>query len=62
MLKPLIIVPAAGACGGLFYHLMDFLRRKGGWKKIAANLLSLVVFVVGLWLGAVLGLDGTLWH
>lgn len=62
MIRPLIIVPLAGACGGVFYHLMDTLRSKGGWKKIAANVLSVVVFIIGLWLGTVLGLNGTMWN
>lgn len=61
MVRPLIIVPFAGAMGGLFYHLMDFLRYQGGWKKVIANILSLLVYIIGLWLGTILGLDGTWW-
>jgi hypothetical protein len=62
MIRPLIIVPLAGACGGMFYHLMDTFRYQGGWKKIAANVLSIVVFIIGLWVGTVLGLNGTMWN
>jgi hypothetical protein len=62
MIRPLIIVPLAGAMGGLFYHLMDYLRRWGTWQKVVANILSLLVYIVGFWLGTVLGLAGTLWH
>ena len=61
MIRPLIIVPFAGAMGGVFYHLVDRLRYQGGWKKVLANLASLIVYIVGLWLGTVLGLDGTMW-
>jgi len=61
MLRPLIIVPLAGAAGGVFYHLMDGLRYQGGWKKVFANVLSLLVYIIGLWLGTILGLDGTMW-
>jgi hypothetical protein len=61
MLRPLIIVPFAGAMGGLFYHLMHSLRAQGGWKRVLAHVLSLLVYVVGLWMGTVLGLDGTMW-
>ena len=32
-----------------------------GLNKVLVIVLSLFVYVVGLWLGAVLGLDGTLW-
>jgi hypothetical protein len=61
MIRPLIIVPLAGAMGGVFYYFMDHLRYQGGWRKILANILSLVVYIIGLWLGTVLGLDGTMW-
>jgi len=62
MIRPLIIVPFAGAMAGVFYYCMDNLRYQGGWKKIVANIISLLVFIIGLWLGTVLGLDGTLWN
>ncbi|TDQ08181.1 potassium transporter KefB [Pedobacter metabolipauper] len=61
MIRPLIIVTLAGAMGALFYHLMDPLRNMGGWRKISVNILCLIVYVIALWLGTVLGLDGTLW-
>lgn len=61
MLRPLIVVPLAGAAGGGFYYFMDHLRYQGGWRKVLAILLCLVVYVIGLWLGTVLGLDGTWW-
>lgn len=62
MIKPLIIVPLAGAIGGIFYYVMDHLRYNGGWKLILANILSLIAYSIGLWLGIVLGLDGTFWN
>ncbi|MDX2003425.1 MAG: hypothetical protein SFW35_13400 [Chitinophagales bacterium] len=61
-IRPLIVLPYAGAMGGVFYHLMDFMRQAGGWRKVLANILSLLVLLVGLWLGSVLGLVGTYWH
>lgn len=60
-LRPLIIVPLAGAAGGLFYHLMDVLRKQGIWQKVLANVLSVIVYIIGLWMGTVLGLVGTMW-
>jgi len=62
MVKPLIIVPVAGAMGAAFYFFMDHLRNEGGWRKILANVLSLIVYLIALWLGTVLGLNGTLWN
>lgn len=62
MVKPLIIVPLAGAMGGLFFYLMQPFRYKGGWQKIVATIICLIVYIIGLWLGTVLGLNGTLWN
>ncbi|RZM30447.1 MAG: potassium transporter KefB [Pedobacter sp.] len=61
-IRALITVPYAGAMGGLFYYLMDHLRKQAGWKKIVANILSVFVFIIGLWMGTVLGLAGTMWN
>ena len=60
MIRPLLITPLAGATGGAFYSFMNY-QRSRGFNKILAILLSLVVFIIGLWLGVVLGLDGTMW-
>ena len=62
MIRPLIIVPLAGAMGGVFYYIMDRLLYHGGWKLVLANILSLIVYIIGLWLGTVLGLAGTFWN
>ncbi|SHG91980.1 hypothetical protein SAMN05443549_108128 [Flavobacterium fluvii] len=62
MVKPLIMVPLAGATGGVFFYYLDNLRYKGGWRKVVANLLSLVIYIIGLWMGTVLGLNGTMWN
>lgn len=61
MIKPLLMVPAAGALGGVFYYKMDHLRCQGGWREALAYILSLIVFIIVLWLGTVLGLNGTMW-
>ena len=61
MIKPLLMVPAAGALGGLFFYNMDHLRYQGGWREAFSYILSLLVFLVVLWLGVVLGLNGTMW-
>ncbi len=61
MIKPLLIVPLAGAAGGLFYYLVDHRLHQGGWRKVLAILLGLIGYIISLWLGIVLGLDGTWW-
>ncbi|RYU92492.1 potassium transporter KefB [Mucilaginibacter terrigena] len=62
MVRPLLVVPFAGAVGGAFHYYVNLLTGNGGWKKVLANVISFVVFVIGLWMGIVLGLVGTLWH
>lgn len=62
MVKPLLVVPIAGAMGGVFYYFMDFMRNQGLWIKILANVISMFAYLVAIWLGSVLGLDGTLWN
>jgi len=60
MIRPLIVTPLAGAMGGAFYALMDY-QSSRGFNRTLAILLSIVVYFVGLWLGTVLGLAGTMW-
>ncbi len=62
MVRPLIIVPLAGAMGGLCNYFIFHFHGLFGVNKIIAALVSTLVFVIGLWLGIVLGLAGTLWH
>jgi uncharacterized membrane protein len=40
MLFPFIIACIAGAVGGSAFVLTDSLRRKGGWRRTLANVLS----------------------
>ena len=61
MIKPLIITPLAGAMGGLFFYFMNYISSRGGINKTLAIILSIIVFIIGLWLGIVLGLNGTMW-
>lgn len=60
-MRPLILTPLAGAFGGgLFYFANKQLQRLG-LNKVVALILCAVGYIVVLWLGIVLGLDGTLW-
>jgi hypothetical protein len=62
MLRPLVIVPLAGAMGGLCFYIIDIMRHRYGWNKWLAYFASLLIFIVGLFMGIVLGLDGTFWN
>lgn len=61
MIRPLIIVPFAGAMGGLCNYVLVHFHDRIGVNKPIALVVSVLVFMIGLWLGIVLGLDGTLW-
>lgn len=61
MIRPLIVTPLAGAIGGAVYHFLDHLRAGGKISRNVAVVLSLVIYLVGLWMGIVLGLAGTMW-
>jgi hypothetical protein len=60
IVRPLIITPLAGAVGGACFYFITR-RYPSGAKKVAAVGLALLVYLIGLWMGMVLGLDGTLW-
>lgn len=62
MIRPLVFVPLAGAGGGLMFH---FVRNFGPVKRrlrVLSLLLGVLVYIFALWMGIVIGLDGTLWN
>ena len=61
MLRPMAITPIATAFGSLAFFSLNIFRPKERWKKMAVLLLSTLVFMITLWTGIILGLDGTLW-
>jgi hypothetical protein len=61
MIRPLILVPFAGAMGGLCNYYIVHYRWVVGVPKGLALVISALVFLVGIWMGIVLGLDGTMW-
>ena len=61
MIKPLVIVPLSGAMGGAFFHFMGMMSGRG-LNKTVSILLGIIIYTIGLWLGSVLGLNGTLWN
>lgn len=61
-IRPLVIVPLATAGGGLFVYFMTSLFNNNTWTRILAIIVGIVGFIISLWMGTVLGLDGTLWN
>ena len=61
-IRPLIITPLAGATGGAIFYLLNYLSARNGFSKALAITLGVIIYIIGLWMGIVLGLDGTLWN
>lgn len=60
--RPLIITPLATAAGAAAVYLFNLVMPKTGWLKIVTIILSVIGFLISLWLGIIVGLDGTLWN
>lgn len=60
MIKPLIMTPLFGAISAAFGYLVNekMARR---FPKILGNFVAILIYIIGLWLGIVLGLNGTMW-
>ncbi len=62
MVRPLILVPLAGAGGGAVFHACRILIQGNALKNGLALLVGVLAYIVTLWMGIVIGLDGTLWN
>ena len=62
MIRPLIITPLAGAMAGLCGYLIISFHELAGLNRTMATIIRLLVLIIGLFLGLVLGMDGTLWN
>lgn len=60
-IKPLLLTPFLGAVIGLCYDATEPLRKLRGWQGKVFFGLSLLGYLVGLWISLVLGLNGTMW-
>jgi len=61
MVRPLIFVPLVGAAGGFFYYFVQQQNLRSTSQRIGFTVLGSFGYVIALWMGFVLGLDGTLW-
>lgn len=61
-LRPIVVTTIAGGIGGAFVDFMHLMRREGGIYRAGGIVLSLVGYVIILWLGSIYGLAGTLWN
>ena len=61
-IRPLIITPLAGAFGIISFYFKDFIRPRNKLITIIVILFSIIAFLFALWIGIILGLNGTLWN
>lgn len=54
---PLAAVTVGGAFGGAFYCFMDLFRAQGGWKKVLANVASVLAYFIILYMSLILALN-----
>ncbi len=57
MVKPLLLTPLIGAFGGAYTYIIN----RFGLNRALTFVLSIIGFFMILWVGIVLGLNGTMW-
>ena len=57
MVKPLLLTPLIGAMGGAYTYVIN----RFGLNRAITIVLSIIGFIMILWVGIVLGLNGTMW-
>ena len=60
-IKPLVVITFATALGGAMFYLIHLYFAFNRWNKVLALVVSLIVYIIGFWMGSILGLNGTLW-
>lgn len=61
-LRPLITTPIVAAFGGIAFYLVPFVKPQNTAIRIMLYIFSGFAFLVALWMGIILGLDGTMWN
>lgn len=61
-IKPLLLTPFIGTLGGMAMYYCTRLAAYMQINKVVGFLLSMPVYIVILWIGIILGLNGTLWN
>jgi hypothetical protein len=56
---PLLTVLFGGALGGVVYYLLVQVWRTAGWKKILITIISILIYIVLMWLSLIVGFSAT---
>lgn len=60
-IKPLIIVPLMSVIGSIPFYFTLIRKFKSSSNKFYSTIAAILLFLICLWLGIILGLNGTLW-
>lgn len=61
-IRPLLVVTIATTISGAYTYIVERAFLKNGWNIAIAYIISLVVYMISLWLSFVVGFNGTYWH
>lgn len=61
-IRPLIVAPFITSIGGIALYLLNLKDFKSKILNLILLIMSILIFVFFLWIGIILGLDGTLWN
>ena len=60
-IRPMIVLPLAGAAWGVCYYFLRQNHSRFGVNKTIAVILGVLGLFIAMWMGVVVGFDGTLW-
>lgn len=60
-IRPLLLTPLIAGTGAVFAGLLFKMGQGSAGRKILFTLLAAGAFLFSVWIGIILGLDGTLW-
>lgn len=61
-IRPLIVTPFITSIGGIALYLLNLKDFKSKIINLILLIMSILIFFFFLWIGTILGLDGTLWN
>ena len=61
-IRPLIVTPFITSIGGIALYLFNLKDFKSKILNLILLIMSILIFFFFLWIGTILGLDGTLWN
>lgn len=61
-IKPLVITPFITSIGGVCFYFINTKKTNSKFLNLLLFLSSALILLFFIWIGTVLGLDGTLWN